>query len=280
MKKSCIYCESEKVVKNGKHPNGHQRYECKECKKGFCETTGTPEHYMIKREKFKEFKKLIYSTVRSSSSKLRVNKDTTLSWRHKLASTLRDKTNPKELIGIVEVDDVWFARTELGKSSIKIGAGDNNNQVKVIFCVDRYKNVFTKLVKCGRINKNDLDKAIGNLIDAERNIMVSDCHNSLISFGRSIGVKHEALKVSAKEYVRDKVYHVNTLNSFVGRFNTWLYYNYRVVSTKYLEHYLWLFKMKDKEGFVELLEEWSVVDSGAWDYYHGAEKRYQAMLKK
>ena len=31
----CIYCSSDNVIKNGKHPNEEQRYLCKHCKKRF-----------------------------------------------------------------------------------------------------------------------------------------------------------------------------------------------------------------------------------------------------
>ena len=31
----CINCGSEKVIKFGKRPNGHQRYRCKSCQKTF-----------------------------------------------------------------------------------------------------------------------------------------------------------------------------------------------------------------------------------------------------
>jgi transposase-like protein len=33
----CIYCESENLVKNGKHPNNKQRLKCKKCGKTFQE---------------------------------------------------------------------------------------------------------------------------------------------------------------------------------------------------------------------------------------------------
>jgi predicted Zn finger-like uncharacterized protein len=33
----CIHCESEDIVKNGKHPNNKQRLKCKKCGKTFQE---------------------------------------------------------------------------------------------------------------------------------------------------------------------------------------------------------------------------------------------------
>ena len=52
--KPCPYCSSTKVHKRGKQ-NGSQVYQCKECKKNYRETTGTPLYRIQIKEKWQRY---------------------------------------------------------------------------------------------------------------------------------------------------------------------------------------------------------------------------------
>jgi hypothetical protein len=57
------------------------------------------------------------------------------------------------------------------------------------------------------------------------------------AFARTTGIEHRAVNVVAGERVVDEVIHVQTVNSYHGRFKGWLRH-FNGVASKYLPNYL------------------------------------------
>lgn len=87
-RRSCPHCGSTKVIKYGRvKSNKAQIFYCKECKKRFVETIGTPFYYSKKSDKVWEnyFENMwIGCTIRQCSAKIDISQNTSFSWRHKI----------------------------------------------------------------------------------------------------------------------------------------------------------------------------------------------------
>lgn len=105
--KSCLHCQSEHFIKNGK-TNGNQRYLCKCCRKTFVENTGTTLFSMKKDvavlEKYVH--RMIEKYPLCKCVKIcGINVATTFAWRHKILDALQKVMENVELEVIVQADE-------------------------------------------------------------------------------------------------------------------------------------------------------------------------------
>ena len=88
--RSCPHCASTKVIKYGKvKSNKAQIFYCKECKKRYVETIGTPFYYSKKSDEvWKNYFENMWigCTIRQCSKKMNISQNTSFSWRHKILS--------------------------------------------------------------------------------------------------------------------------------------------------------------------------------------------------
>lgn len=303
----CPKCQSERIIKNGSQ-NDVQKFRCKVCRKTFGLHTGTSVHYLHFKEDWLKFIELTIESksIRFISSLLGRDKQTVFDWRHKLLSSL-DNIFQKEFKGIVEMDDMLVRFNQKGRvnnffeevrrSEVVVSStgnkyskrrkiskrGISNEQVSVLFTIDRYKTVDMKLLKRGKINMKSLEDVFDSgLVDRlnTNNIIVTDgCR----SYGPILkGFTHERLIISKKQKTRGN-YHLNTLNYYCGEFKRWIGYHFRSVSTKYLQNYLNYFKMlffvlngsdnKQLDFF-----KFSLKDGQTFKRFHSTEERYLNFL--
>ncbi len=183
------------------------------------------------------------------STTLKLNTHTIFDWRHKVLSSL-ETIFTKKFKGIVETDDVLFKFNQKGRKRHFLmmngtRRGVSNQKVSVMVTSDRYKTIDMKVVKMGRITKRDLEKVFKGKRLNKHNVIVSDRHPSISCFVRSIGLDHKKIHTSQHIYMVDGKYHVNNVNGLVSRFRDWLKHNFKSVSTKYLQNYLFLFEMSE-----------------------------------
>ena len=88
--RTCPHCTSMKVIKYGKvKSNKAQIFYCKECKKRFVETIGTPFYCSKKSDEvWKNYFKNMWTgcTIRQCSTMMNISQNTSFSWRHKILS--------------------------------------------------------------------------------------------------------------------------------------------------------------------------------------------------
>jgi len=133
------------------------------------------------------------NSLREIASKMDISLKTAFDWRHKILTTF-EELNKTKFNGIVEVDDVWILKNEKGRRGLikpkKRGGtskrGDNKDLAKVLFSVDRSKNIDLTLACMGRIKKKDLDKILRSKVSADTNIICSDKHPSIKSFTKNM----------------------------------------------------------------------------------------------
>ena len=118
-----------------------------------------------------------------------------------------------------------------GGTASKIGV--SNEQVAVIVTADRDTELDLTVARFGRIKTIDIERAIGQRISKET-ILCSDSHVSYKGFAIDNEIEHHAIRADLKQYVKQKVYHVQHVNAIDSRLKKWIEYQFGGVSTKYL----------------------------------------------
>ena len=252
---SCPHCGHNKYTKNGKY-NKTQRYKCKACKCTFSPYTGTWLAQIHKKEMIEPYLKLMRKglSLEKIKTKLKINKKTAFDWRHKINISLLE-SDKDTFEGITESDETFFLHSETGSGKLTRKArkrgksvkkkGIGKEQVAVIVSADRKGSLSLKASGFGRISKSDIDKAIGNKTSS-KTVLCSDSHVSYKGFAFDKNIEHHAIKVSINEFVKNKLYHIQNINSMHSRLKTWINRSLYGVATKYLQNYLNWFRYKEK----------------------------------
>jgi hypothetical protein len=89
----------------------------------------------------------------------------------------------------------------------------------------------------GRISAKAIDNAIGSQLSDDV-ILCTDFATNYINFTRKKGLEHKTLNGTKKQYVVDKVYHIQHVNSYHSRLEDWINRKFKSVVTKYMNNYL------------------------------------------
>ena len=122
------------------------------------------------------------------------------------------------------------ARKRGGKASKR---GLSDEQVPVLVAADRSGTTISEVLPA--VNAETLQAVLEPVLDTDI-VLVSDGHGSYPPCAAAMGVRHEALNLSAGERVRD-AFHIQTVNSRHSQLKGFLR-RYRGISTKYLDSYL------------------------------------------
>lgn len=288
---SCPHCGSKKYRKHG-IDKGSQRYYCNGCKRTFTEYTGTWLSGIHRKELVDDYLKLMEQEL--SLDKIRdhlgINKKTAFDWRHKILSGL-ENVDKGSFKGITESDDTFFLQSSKGRKvedrpprkrgGLASKKGISNEQVAVIVTADRDAELDLSVARFGRIKKTDIERAIGQRI-SEDTILCSDSHVSYKGYAIDNEIEHHAIRADLKQYVKQKIYHVQHVNAIDSRLKKWIEYQFGGVSTKYLQKYLNWFKAKEKlKGSNDFLVEFankSLEDTTARDRYEQIDQWYAELM--
>lgn len=288
----CPHCKSSKYVKYG-IDKGSQRYKCKDCGKSFTEFTGT---WMANIKK-KDLLLLYFKEIENESSLdkitklLSISKQTAFDWRHKILSSIQD-SDKDDFKGITESDETFFLRSEKGCKSLNRKArkrggkskktGINREYVAVIVTKDRLSQVDITVSNLGRIKKDDISYAIGERVNANT-IMCTDGHLSYKSFALANNIEHHVIRADLKEFVKNKKFHIQHINSTHSHLKNWIDKKFWGVSTKYLQKYMNWFRAKELlKGSTNFLEEFiklTVVDDKAYCRYRNTTYDFYKLLQ-
>jgi len=253
-KPHCPHCKSDNIKGHGKY-RGRQRYKCKACSKTFNDTTASPMSGTHYPDKWAEHIQCMIEgkTLKKVSEQLKIHISTAFYWRHKVLNAL-NAISTDNLQGVVESDEKFFLESKKGKNQvIKSGLrksrkrggsaskrGLSNEQVCIVVAMDRDGHIINKTAGRGRITANAIDKVLGSHL-SDNVILCTDSATNYKTFAQSKGLEHKTLNGSKKQYVVEKVYHIQHVNSYHGRLEDWINRRFKGVATKYMDNYLaWL----------------------------------------
>jgi len=286
---SCPRCSSLKYVKNGSS-KGVKRYRCKTCMRSFTSFTGTWLAHIHKKEKLIPYLKLMKLDLSLDKIKeeLQINKKTALDWRHKISASI-SAIESDVFVGITESDETFFLHSNKGSKSLVTKArsrgksiktrGISDNQVAVIVSTDRRKTMNVKVACLGRITKKNITQAIGEMV-VEQTILCSDGHASYKGFAKDNSIEHHVLRANAKEYVKNKKFHIQHVNSMHSRMKNWINKKKLGVATKNLQMYMNWFHLKEKYKdfeFIQKIVEIGSANTNAIRKYKNIQEDYNLM---
>lgn len=167
-------------------------------------------------------------------------------WRIQKQIRMLMDTNGDRLKGTLEIDDTYIG----GKSKGKRGRGAEG-KTPILGIVERKGNVQAKVVD--NLKTSTLLPIIENNIDKSSHLMTDDFSSY---FGaKKLGLKHDVIKHSVKEYVRGNI-HVNTLEGFWSQLKRSINGTYHSVSFKHLQSYVdeFAFRYNHRFSFVPLFD--------------------------
>lgn len=247
-RKPCPHCKSTNIYKRGVQKNVRM-YSCKDCKKWYSQTTGTPLWDIKLKEKWANYLRCMSEgySLRKSAKEVGICLQTSFDWRHKILASL-DSLAPETLTGTIECDELELAINKkgdrsLGRESRKRSTdfsrneGDEISVVQVVTAVQREGSKLFKVVETKRLSEDNITKALGGKIEGN-SILITDKHPSYKAYGKTQEqITHKTVKANEHVNRSDKNVHLQTVNQthaqlrkFIGKFNG--------VSTKYLQNYL------------------------------------------
>lgn len=251
--KVCPHCGGGHIVRNGKRPDGIQRYKCKDCKKRFVITAnsiafGTRKDLSVWR-KYIECLLNGLSIIKSAKN-CGISKNTSFAWRHKILDALRSMVSTMQLAGIVEADETFFSVSYKGnhnhsktfsmpRKAHRRGndvhkRGLSNEKVCVPCAVNRTGHSISMVSNLARIRIDGLQAVFGNHIKAGT-VLVTDKASAYKKFANSNGLELHQLKSSS--HLSKGIYHIQSVNNYHTQLKNFMV-RFCDVSTKYLNNYL------------------------------------------
>ena len=287
----CPHCNSLKYYRFGKD-KGSIRFMCKECNRTFTEHSGTWLAGIHKKGLVNNYLDMMHDQMSLDKIKLalKINKKTAFDWRHKILSSFQE-VEKQDFNGIIESDETFFLQSDKGNRCLKQKGrkrggkaskrGISNDQVAVIVTADRKGTLDLTVATMGRIEKKDIQNAIGSRISTG-SILCTDGHVSYKGFAKDGNLTQIVLRADLKEHVKKKIYHIQNVNSLHNRVKKWIDSTFWGVSTKYLQNYMNWFRIE--QAFRKsLCAEQDMVNCSTEDMmtlsrYRQINERYQSLI--
>jgi len=289
----CPHCGGMHYYRYGKWKET-QRFKCKDCGKTFCEFTGTWLQGIHKKGLIEDYLTLMieHASLDKTSKKLKINKKTSLDWRHKVLASFEQNTGD-EFEGVVESDETFFEHSEKGNRHLtrpprkrgtqEKSGGIGGNKAAVIVSTDRKKSLKMTLSRMGRITKSDIAESFQKPLKSE-SVLCSDGHVSYKGYSKDNNLKHIVLREDLKQFIKQGVYHIQHVNELHNRLKKWIDNTFWGVSTKYLQNYLNWFYLREKLKFesftVEKVVSLSLQNLHALKQYRYNDFSYNLILQQ
>lgn len=244
----CPHCGG---IENVKPYKGKRfTYHHKDCRKAFTVKTGTVMHASkIPTQKWTIAIYLVL-TARKSVSSLQLSKELGITQKSAwfMLQRIREacRAGDFKLSGVIEVDETYIGGKERNKhESKKLRAGRGAvGKAAVLGLRERKGKVRAMPVKA--TDKETLHAAINRHVEAG-SVVFTDEHRGY--FGLKKHYQHEAVKHSAKEFVRDMA-HTNGIESVWAVLKRGHDGTFHQISTKHLHRYINEFSFRLNEGNV------------------------------
>ena len=250
---TCPHCNATHFHRWGMR-NELQRYHCNNCNKTFNALTRTPLARLRHKEKWMDFiSDLIQSkSVRESATHCDIPVSTSFRWRHRMLNNSKSLST-QHLHGIVEFDETYFLESHKGERHLKRAPrkrggkatqrGISSEQVAVLVARDRNSNTADSILF--KSNQITLAEVILPIVDEDA-LLCSDKKKSYLAFAKTYHRTLKTVNSSAKEYVTEKIYHIQNVNAYDSRLKSWIKH-FNGVATKYLESYLGWMRLLDQD---------------------------------
>lgn len=249
----CPHCQHNYSYKWGTS-KGRQRYRCKSCSKTYNALTGSQLSGLHKPERWEQYCQTMVDskTLRVAAKECDINLTTAFMWRHKFLK-LADLLMSKQLEGIVEIDETWFKYSEKGSRHLtaekpRKRGSDKASKVKAVIGIDRSGHVVDQVVvsfTLSQLKADFLPKLADDLV------LCTDGHINYEYLAKQEKINHVVLNQSLGERVKDKVFHIQTVNAYHMRLKRWLKRFYGV-ATKNLHKYIGWFRWFELNKQVEI----------------------------
>jgi transposase-like protein len=233
---------------------GLQRYRCRSCGHTYTQLSKTPLARLRLKERWLLYSEALIEgfSVRKAARQCQISKDASFRWRHRFLE-LPKHSKPKQLTGIVEADETFFAKSFKGQRKLprlahkrghathEVGTGSEKVPVLVI----RNRQGVTTDFQLTVANTQTIEPLLKSIL-AKDAILCSDGAAPYRLAAQHIGLTHHAVNLSAKIRVVSGAYHIQNVNAYDSRLKEWMG-RFHGVATKYLENYL---------GWRRFLERW------------------------
>ncbi|ELT8390277.1 IS1595-like element ISCco4 family transposase, partial [Campylobacter coli] len=245
----CPYCNSDKFVKNGKAKT-HQRYICKTCNKTFTDTNKT---ILFNTKKdigiwYKYIDCLVNKyPLRKTAKICGISLPTAFVWRHKILDTLQTMMNETTLNGVVEADETFLTLSykgnhknfKLPRKAKKRGTsatlrGLSKEQVCISCAINHNGLSISKVSNLGKPKLVNLLNVLANKI-AKNSIFVTDSFRAYLKVASDLDLNH--IRIPRNKYTCGS-FNIQTINNYHSKLKAMIVYNFKGVSTKYLNNYL------------------------------------------
>mgnify|MGYP005861848111 FL=1 len=255
----CIYCGSSMVRRFGKYRN-RQRFHCRLCHRTFNDLTATPIHRTHHLDKWGRYLECMIEgfSIRKCAKLLKISKDTSFTWRHKVLHAL-SLIPAEKLHGIIEADETYELFSEKGsrqlnrkkrkRGGVASKRGISNEQVCILVARDRTKNTSSQVAGLGRIDSQTLQLRIGSRI-VPGSILCTDEEPTFRAFCRKAKLTQVMINSQDKNRVIDGIYHIQNVNAFHSRYKLWEA-RFKGIATKYTDNYLAWFNFLDKTANID-----------------------------
>ncbi|MDE0152266.1 MAG: IS1595 family transposase [Gammaproteobacteria bacterium] len=258
----CPHCGSENVQTGSKHPRMPYRCREKECAKMFSVKTGT----VMQSSKlgYQTWAIAIYLLTTHlkgvSSMKLHRDLDITQKSAWHLAHRLRESLDDKDALfsGPVEVDESYFGGKRRNMHKTKRRKLEGRGAVGKV-AVTGIKDRPTKQVRAKVVEKTDAETLQGFIrahTDPEAIVYTDDA-----TAYSSLPYKHESVKHSVGEYVKDQV-HTNGVESFWSTLKRAHKGTFHQFSPKHLNRYVQEFAGKHNLRELDTLQQMRRIVAG------------------
>ena len=249
----CPHCGSTHAVRNGKRPDGTQRFKCMDCGKRFVITTnsvvsGTRKNLTV-WVSFIECM-LLGLPLSDCAAKCGIHINTAFAWRHKVLDALQKLAEGVKLDGLVEADETFFPLSYKGnskglKAPVIKKRGLSNDQICVPCAVNRSGMSIAKVANRARVKEKGLNAVFSGRIAPGSNI-VTDGATAYKKFAaKNRLVLHQ---LTGGKSTTSGIYSISHINSYHSLLKDFMR-KFRGVSTKYLNNYLiWFNYAKYKSG--------------------------------
>lgn len=247
--KECPHCKSTRFKKNGT-THGKQRYICNDCKKTFAITNDTI--LFSSKKDLSVWKKYIRCMIekyslRKTAEICDINLSTAFNWRHKILDALQEMQESVKLDGIIEADETFMPISYKGhhkdfnfpRSAKHRGTANTKRGLsKELVCIPCVVNLdgksIAKISNLGKPNIVSLSRVIQGRIERE-SIFVTDSLRSYLKLSNDMNLNH--IRIPRNKHINGS-FNIQVVNSYHSRLKAMLTYNFKGVSTKYLNNYL------------------------------------------
>ncbi|MPB26169.1 IS1595 family transposase, partial [Campylobacter coli] len=186
-------------------------------------------------------------SLRKTAKICNISLPTAFAWRHKILDALQIMMSEVELNGIVEADETFIPLSfkgnhknfKLPRLAKKRGTpatkrGLSREQVCVSCGINLNCLSIAKVSNLGKPKLKDLEKVLNGKIIKD-SMFVTDSFRAYLKLAKDMELSH--IRIPRNKY-KAGTFNIQTINSYHSRLKAMITYNFKGVSTKYLNNYL------------------------------------------